>query len=154
MNITSYKILISNLPVKQQCFTTKRTTWETAESQFEWLNTLNENLFGNKQTLTISQQDIFETADLRELIIKTTYWGYTGGMRGNHFVNILRQIGLIEDTLKNLKQIAKPTTEDFNQLMTIFKDVKGLGLSTYSKLLYFSQITFNDTPCLFRPKSY
>ena len=32
--------------------------------------------------------DIFETTDLRELIIKTIYWGYTGGMRGNHFVNI------------------------------------------------------------------
>lgn len=148
MNIDNYKILISNLPVRQQSFTTKRTTWLKAENEITWLKQLNDNLFGDKSTIAISRQDIFETADLRETIIKTIYWGYTGGMRGNHFVNILKHIDLIEKTLKNLKQSYKPTTEDFNKLTTIFKGVTGLGLSTYSKLLYFLQLTFNDNPCL------
>lgn len=148
MNIDSYKILISNLAVRQQCFTTKRTTWKKAENQIEWLKKKNEQLFGDNKTLTISRQDIFETTELRELIIKTIYWGYTGGMRGNHFINILKHIDLIENSFKKLTHIAKPTTDDFNQLTASFKNVAGLGLSTYSKLLYFLQLTFNGNPCL------
>lgn len=148
MNIKSYKILISNLPVRQQCFTTKRTTWNKAENEIDWLKNLNDKLFDNKQTLTISRQDIFETIDLRELILKSIYWGYTSGMRGNNFVNILKHIDLVESTFKSLKQKNRPTTQDFNILTKTFKDVTGLGLSTYSKLLYFLNLTFNNNPCL------
>lgn len=148
MNIESYKILISNLPVRQQCFTTKRTTWLKAENEISWLKQLNDNLFGSKSTLTISRQDIFETIDLRKIIIKTFYWGYTGGMRGNHFVNILKHIDIIENTFEKLRQTNRLTTEDFFDLTKTFKGVTGLGLSTYSKLLYFLKLTFNDNPCL------
>jgi hypothetical protein len=148
MNITEYKSLISNLPVRQQSFTTKRTTWEKAENQIEWLRKLNDNLFNDKKILAISRQDIFETTNLRELIIKTIYWGYTGGMRGNHFINILKHIDLLEDTFSKLKQNKNPTSSDFNKLSQTFKNISGLGLSTYSKLLYFLQITFNENPCL------
>ncbi|WP_354361848.1 hypothetical protein [Pedobacter sp. UYP30] len=148
MKINNYKILISNLPVKQQSFKTKRTTWNKAESQIEWLKKLNEGIFHNKPTLTISRQDIFETKDLIEKIVKTIYWGYPYGMRGNHFVDILKHIDLIESAFKKLKQTDRPTTEDFNNLTITLKSVKGLGLSTYSKLLYFFKLTFNDNPCL------
>lgn len=143
-----YKILITNLPVRQQSFTTKRTTWEKAESQIEWLTALNNNLFSDNKTLTLSRQDIFDTTNLRELIIKTIYWGYTRGMRGNHFVNILKHIDLLEDTFAKLKQKAKLTSDDFDQLTQIFKNIAGLGHSTYSKLLYFLQLSFNENPCL------
>jgi len=96
--------------------------------------------------LTISRQDIFETNEIREKIIKTIYWGYTAGMRGNHFVNILKHIDTIENTLLSLRQKSNPTTADFYSLTETFKNVSGLGLSTYSKLLYFFKITFNDNP--------
>jgi hypothetical protein len=148
MNIDRYKILISNLPVRQQCFTTKRKTWLKAENEISWLKQLNNNLFGDKSTLTISRQDIFETKNPREIIIKTIYWGYTAGMRGNHFVNILKHIDAIENALLSLRQKLNPTTTDFNDLTATFKNVTGLGLSTYSKLLYFFKISFNDNPCL------
>jgi len=148
MNIESYKILISNLPVKQQCFTTKRTTWNKAENEFDWLKNLNNKLFGDQKTLTISRQDIFETKDPRKKIIKTIYWGYTAGMRGNHFINILKHIDTIENSLLRLIQNINPTTSDFAELTANFKNVAGLGLSTYSKLLYFFKIKFNDNFCL------
>ncbi len=97
MDIDNYRILISNLPVRQQCFTTKRTTWVKAEKEIDWLKDLNNKLFDNKDTLNISRQDIFNTKkSIRELILKTIYWGYTSGMRGNHFVNILKNISTIE----------------------------------------------------------
>ena len=148
MNIDNYKILISNLPVRQQSFRTKRTTWNKAETQIDWLKKLNDKIFGDKPTLTISRQDIFETTEPKEVIIKTIYWGYPSGMRGNHFVNILKHIDLIENTLLRLKQTIKPTTTEFNELTATFKNVKGLGLSTYSKLLYFFKLKFNSNPCL------
>lgn len=148
MNIESYKILISNLPVRQQCFTTKRTTWNKAENEIEWLKNFNDMLFGDKKSLTISRQDIFDTKEPREIIIKTIYWGYNAGMRGNHFVNILKYIDTIENTLLSLKQKSNSTTTDFNSLAETFKNVSGLGLSTYSKLLYFFKITFNGNACL------
>lgn len=148
MNIESYKILISNLPVRQQCFTTKRTTWTKAESEIKWLKNLNDKLFGDNKTLTISRQDIFETNEPREQIIKTIYWGYTAGMRGNHFLNILKNIDTIENVLRTLRDKTNPTTTDFNDLTLTFKNVAGLGLSTYSKLLYFFKISFNGNPCL------
>lgn len=148
MNIDRYKILISNLPVRQQCFTTKRTTWTKAENEIHWLNNLNDKLFADNKTLTISRQDIFETNEPREKIIKTIYWGYTAGMRGNHFINILKNIDTIENVLQTLREKPNSTTKDFNDLTLTFKNVAGLGLSTYSKLLYFFKIAFNDNPCL------
>lgn len=147
MDIESYKILISNLPVKQQCFTTKRTTWKAAESD-QWLKNLNDKLFGDNKTLTISRQDIFDTNESREAIIKTIYWGYPAGMRSNHFVNILKRINTIENVLRKLKDKTNPSTLEFDDLKSTFKNVEGLGLSTYSKLLYFFQISFNNNPCL------
>lgn len=148
MNIHNFKLLISNLPVGQQCFTTKRTTWTKAENEIQWLKNLNDKLFGDNETLTISRQDIFETNKPRHVIIKTIYWGYTAGMRGNHFINILKHIDTIENVLWTLREKPNPTTEDFNELTLTFRNVAGLGLSTYSKLLYFFKISFNHNPCL------
>ena len=148
MSIEEYKTLISNLPVRQQCFTTKRTTWISAENEIDWLKNLNDKLFGDQATLSISRQDIFETKEPREKIIKTIYWGYNAGMRGNHFVNILKYIIDVEKVLLKLKQNANPTTIEYFELTEFFNEIAGLGLSTYSKLLYFFQIEFNSNPCL------
>jgi hypothetical protein len=149
MSIDNYKILISNLPVRQQCFTTKRETWRNAEKEIDWLADFNNKLFDNQKTLNISRQDIFDTKDsTRELILKTIYWGYTSGMRGNHFVNIMKHISTLEMTFKNLIAKSNFTANDFNELTKIFEDISGLGLSTYSKFLYFLGIKFNDNLCL------
>src|ERR1700757_991312 len=104
MNIDNHKVLIANLPVRQQSFTTKQTTWLNAEAEVDWLSDFNHRLFGGKESLTISRQDIFNSNDsIRELIVMTIYWGYPRGMRGNNFVNILRNIEMLELTLANIK---------------------------------------------------
>lgn len=71
-------------------------------------------------------------------------------MRGKHFVNIIKNIEKIESAFRRLIQTKRLTIEDFNSLKETFKGtgVIGLGLSTYSKLLYFLKINFNDNPCL------
>jgi hypothetical protein len=145
MQIEHFRSLILNLPVKQQSFTTKRSTWFKAENELKEINNV---LFGDQLTLTNSRYDILETIDLKELIIKTIYWGYPNGMRGNNFVNIINQIDLIIKEINKLKEIQNPTSEDFKNLSLKFKTISGLGLSTYSKILYFSKIKFDNNPCL------
>ena len=147
MNILDYAQLIKNLPVRQQALTTKRITWQKAEENNVWLKNLNDELFENNNFLTLSRQDIFNTNDIRKIIIKTIYWGYTRGMRGNNFQNILNNIDLLEKTLIDLKSKSEIEKIEFIDL-NIFKKIKGLGLSTYSKLLYFFGINFNKLPCL------
>ena len=153
MKIINYKALISDLPVRQQSFVTKRSTWLKAEKEIDWLTSMNDKIFENQKILNISRQDVFNTTNsMRELILKTIYWGYTGGMRGNHFVNILRTIPTIENVLENLKNKCNPSTNDFKDLAITLKSIPGLGLSTYTKLLYFLEIQFNNNPCLILDK--
>ena len=151
MSIEDYKTLISVLPVGQQSFTTKRSTWRKAENskEIKWLADMNQKLFDNRDELTISRQDIFDTKNsIRELTLKTIYWGYEGGMRGNHFVNILEKILKLETTFEELKGKENLTSSDFDNLTKTLKGISGIGLSTYSKLLYFLKIKFNNNPCL------
>ena len=148
MDIVNYKVLISNLPVRQQCFGTKRMTWKKAEGKIVWLKQLNDKLFGGEEALFISRQDIFDTTNLRKKILKTIYWGYTSGMRGNHFVDLLRDMEQIERNLDRLLNTSNPTISNLDGLIHAFKNIKGLGLSTYSKLLYFTGIAFEEYPSL------
>jgi hypothetical protein len=149
MNIENYKTLVLNLPVRQECITTKRSTWLRGEKEIDWLKDLNGKLFAGQETLNISRQDIFNSKNaIREPIIKTIYWGYPYGMRGNHFVNILSEIQTLETVLIDLKSKENLTNSDFDDLFKELKKIPGLGLSTYSKLLYFLEIKFNNNPCL------
>ncbi len=180
MNISTYKDLIVHLPVREQCFTTKRTTWQwvnegknkeekqkiNLEEKFSWLKKYNETWFTKNnalstkkaevQTFTISRQDIFNCNNstcLKEFILKTIYWGYSSGTRGYHFIDILSEIDKIESILNKLKnknnlKENNLNKDDFEDAAKEFKAIKGLGLSTYSKLLYFLDIKFNNCPCL------
>jgi hypothetical protein len=73
-------------------------------------------------------------------------------MRGNHFNDILQNIQTLENALNEIRNIPTPTTTDFNKLANSFAGIRGLGLSTYSKLLYFSGIKFNGHACLILDK--
>ena len=148
MNIENYINLIVSLPVMQQCFTTKRATWNKSERGNPQLKKLNDKIFGDAETITISRKEIFDTKEPQEKIIKIIYWGYPHGMRGNHFMNIVKQIILISDLLMTLNENTNPTSVEFKELRGELKKIQGLWLSTYSKLLYFFQIHFDKYPCL------
>lgn len=152
MDIYKYKLLISNLPVKAQSFSTKRKTWEKAENKNEWLKKYNNNLFNHEESISISRMDVFDTIDIKELIIKTIYWGYSNGMRGNNFIHILENIDKLVVIFRNLKNKPKLYTDDFIIFVKKIKGVKGIGLSTYSKILYFLRIKFDNSNCFILDK--
>lgn len=138
------------MPVQEHCVTTNRTieNWLQGEQEYQWLMDMNNNLFDEHGFITLSRQDIFNTTSLKEIIIKTIYWGYTGGMRGNHFMNILNNIDELEGYLEEATQKEEFNSDDFVELSVSFNDLSGLGLSTYSKLLYFLNLEINGNPSL------
>lgn len=148
MEIKHYKSLISSLPVREQSFLTKRSTWKKAEKEIESLERINNHIFGKSSSLSVSRKDIFNKTDIKEKIILSIYWGYPRGMRGNHFINLIKQVDDIVKTLKKLLSKKLPDANDFHEMIKSFDDIDGLGLSTYSKILYFNNISFNRNPCL------
>jgi hypothetical protein len=106
--------LIANLPVRQQCFTTRRGTWQNFENQIPWLMAINERLFEENISVNISRNDIFNTENVREKIIKTIYWGYPRGMRGNNFRNIVNQIDIIQAAVIAALENHNRTAQDFS----------------------------------------
>ncbi|MEJ8803421.1 8-oxoguanine DNA glycosylase OGG fold protein [Pontibacter sp. H249] len=149
MTLDTYQPLLQSLPVLHQSFTTKRSNWTNAEKQITWLQELNDQLFQNHPSLELSRQDLFShTGSTREMIVKVIYWGYPKGMRGNHFVNILMGMPILEAALDNIKVKSSPDDSDYESLVKSFDSVPGLGMSTFSKILYFMKITFNGNPSL------
>ena len=151
MTLENYKHLIQNLPVRQQSFTTKRDNkkWQFAENEFQWLKDFNDSYFTNGE-LKISRQDIFNIENSpREKILKTIFWGYPNGMQGHKsFAGILSNIDKIEAILSDLQNSNDLALDDLKKAQIGFKPISGLGLSTYSKLLYFFDIKINNKPCL------
>jgi hypothetical protein len=56
--------------VHQQSFSTKWNTWERADEENTWLKNLNDSLFSGRENLMISCNDIFETIEIKERIVK------------------------------------------------------------------------------------
>jgi hypothetical protein len=149
MNIGDFQILIKNLPVRKQSGRTSREIWRPFEESYPWLETLNNNIFQGLSIVTLSREDVFNSAgNIREFIIKTILWGYLRGMRGNYFNDILNNIELIESYLFQLSQKKNLSNLEFNDAVKFFAEIRGLGLSTYSKLLYFLKIKICDYPAL------
>lgn len=146
--IKKYASLIEQLPVRNIAFQTKRTTWESDDiPNPNWLIKRNEELFKNGQ-LQVSRHDVFNNnQDIEKLILLTYFWGYSNGTRGNFF-KMLPYIDTLKNALIALKRIDNPTTNDFRNFLTSIKNIKGLGISTYTKFLYFLEIKINGYECL------
>ena len=137
------------MPVKKQASTSKRSTWEKYGAEFPFLNDLIDYVFDHRAVVEISRQDLFELAEkqmFREIIFSTILWGYPAGMRGLHFQNILRNISAIENALTTCFN-----NKNINNWETHYRSVSlidGLGLSTYTKFLYFLKIRVESYPAL------
>jgi len=156
MFLETFQPLIKNLPVRDQCFTTNRSNakWQLAEIDNEKFQSLNSNLFSNKSELTISRRDIFEINSepekIFEFIIKVIYWGYPKGMQGNNFSKVIEQknIEKLSSILSQFQKQKVVAKQDYFHLIQEFKQINGISLSTYSKFLYFLNLTIDGLPCL------
>jgi len=127
MKVADYKELINLLPEEQHSFTIKKSNWERYFSESFGPLILSQFTSDN---IEISRHDIFQSSSLDEVIIKTILWGYPSGMRGNYFAQIMHNL----NELKAFLKYARQGIVDW-KLHNI--QIPGLGLSTYSKLLFF-----------------
>ena len=163
MKLSDFKNLIHVLHVKYQSETIIRRkhegklTWiEDAEKFYKTnkdsnnLCELNDKIFKSEEAITISRQDIFDTKNTEELILKVLYWGYPYGMRGKHFDKILCDFSKLKKNMEELilaKDILN-TNRSLEDYIENIENITGLGLSTFSKLLYFFEIKYDNYPCL------
>lgn len=140
-----YKELIKSMPVNEHAFTTRKSTWEKFTDAPS--SKIISEIFGQSEDVEISRTDLFNYAkesNLKKLIIATILWGYPAGMRGNHFKNISQKLDVLEECLKEAKNGIKNWETHYAKT----KSIRGLGLSTYTKLLYFCGAKVENIPCV------
>lgn len=134
------------MPVYSHAFTTQKKTWEKFIQQDTSLSEIFSRIFCEEQKKEISRDELFQLAkkpDLKEFIIATILWGYPAGMRGNNFSEIIKNLNALEKCLVE----AKKSINDWDKHYENVRAIEGIGLSTYSKLLYFCEAKVNNIPC-------
>lgn len=142
-----YIQLIKNLPEYQHSFTTSKEIWEIyKKSGFPNMQVI-QNIFGSKGNIEISRGELFkiaESKDYKRYIISIILWGYSSGMRGQNFGKIIKALDVITELLIESESGISDWKENYKKV----KNIDGLGLSTYSKLLYFLKIKVEGYPSL------
>ncbi len=174
-SIKKYEEIIKSIPVRNHSVIVRKENWIkndslhtrlTKNNQFQnnnddLLNTL-KAIFENAQNgqngqIEISREDIFKEKDREKKLIMVLLWGYPTGGRGNNIADILYSrnelIPRISDFIENNEK--KINSKVFKNLFyTQNKNgekgekIKGIGLSTMSKILYFFEIKIDNNPCL------
>lgn len=137
--LNAYKDLILAMPVKEQAFTTKRTTWvKKIDSK------ILDEIFKGKSELKISRENVLTNCPLNIFIYYVIMWGYPRGMRGQaNDAEIFKNINLISEIINKPKRNSLKE-EDWESIRKSLSGIKGLGISTISKLLYFRTFKFGD----------
>lgn len=171
-SIKKYEEIIKSIPVRNHSVIVRKENWIkndslhtrfTKDNQFQnnnddLLNTL-KTIFENAQNgkIEISREDIFKEKDFEKKLIMVLLWGYPTGGRGTNIADILYSrnelIPRISDFIENHKKMIN--RKDFKNLFYTQnkngkkgKKIKGIGLSTMSKILYFFEIKIDNNPCL------
>lgn len=131
-SLNKYRNLIAEMPVDEQAFTTKKSTWESKVEKH-----ILDRLFDGRENLTISRANLFSKCPIDDFIHLVVFWGYPRGMRGHRNESkIFQEIPRLSELLNNSLR-GKQTEESLSGLLTELNKVSGLGISTISKLLYF-----------------
>jgi len=142
-----FKSLIQAMPLQEQAFTIKQSNWVKYMDNNSFVSDVLSRIFNEADTIQISRGDLFKMAhndDMAIFIVATILWGYPRGMRGNHFQTITDEIETLISILQEAKKGISNWLEHYKQV----EEIKGLGLSTYSKLLYFLEADIEGNKAL------
>lgn len=136
LELKDYKTVIQHLPVLEQAFQIKAVNWKKFLNNYQY-----DKLFKDNDCITINRLDIFNTQEQELFVLKILLWGYPRGMRGNNFLWITKSIEKIVEILSDGRA-------DLLTMQNSFSNIAGLGLSTYSKFLYFKKYAFGEYSAL------
>lgn len=143
-----FRDLIANMPVREQAFTSKKETWEKYIPELAGIDDLIVEIFGHNKSVEISRHDLFTLAEdrkIKKFVFATVIWGYPAGMRGHHFQSLFHSINHIEE---NLISCCGKNIENWKEHYKSVALIEGLGLSTYTKFLYFLKVTIERLSAL------
>jgi thermostable 8-oxoguanine DNA glycosylase len=141
MRIISFAEVIKQLPEDQHSFSIKKTNWNNIKEVVKF--------FDKNDSMNISRSDLFELGESseevsKEFIIKVLMWGYPTGGRGKNIQNALAKIDDISQYLTS----SKKNNINEEDLINGIKLIRGIGLSTLSKFLYFLKIEMKEYPTI------
>ncbi|ADL27088.1 conserved hypothetical protein [Fibrobacter succinogenes subsp. succinogenes S85] len=142
-SIQNYKQLIQSLPVKNQSAHIKKKSW--ARISYKGKTKIEQIVF-KKDDIEISRKDILDESNADFKIIKTLMWGYPTGGRNNNIQKSLEHFILLQKILSKAEN-KNLSLNEANSLLNELDNIKGLGPSTWSKLLYFFNISFCNQKC-------
>jgi len=90
------------MPLLNHSFTIKKENWTIKKENWfnQYLQKLIDNIFNNKDTITLNRYDLLNSnKSIGEFVLKTLMWGYPTKGRGNNIDNLLEK-----KTLKNLQR--------------------------------------------------
>ena len=133
VSIFEYKDFIRSFPYKKQSFLIERKNW--GEITFQHLEKIF-STYGNGEMVRLNREKLFEdTESTEEFIFKVLLWGYPTRGRGNNMEKLLEKENLEE--LKITLEKYKNNNVSTEELVEDVSKIKGLGISTVSKFLYF-----------------
>ena len=147
MRLNSYRCLIANLPFLRHASTSRIETWQ---NQVHPIPHCLAEIFGANPTVTFSRADLFWMAGattVQKFVYGVILWGYPNGMRGNNFPNLVESMPLLVDLIGNIRNAGNQIPVWDNH-WEIAAEINGLGLVTYSKILYFINARANGNRCL------
>ncbi len=130
--------LIAAMPTEYQSFTAKRISKNWA-SILQWQDRAGRamrRVWGNREAIELCRADVKSLAQANDLdcfVMATLIWGYPRGMRSDHAVNICHQLPDLVKLLSKAKKGIKNWRRHFEKV----GNINGLGISTYTKFLYF-----------------
>ncbi len=140
MRLVDFVPLISNMPVGNQAFASKSSTWSPYDQGQDLAGAALRSVFGGSNEVFLSRSDLRMLAlkdELAEFIIATAIWAYPGGMRGHNFASLVYHL---RDLSQLLKLARSEPISDWLSHYDRVKPIKGVGLSTYTKLLHFLSV--------------
>ncbi len=130
--------LIKNMPVQEQACFSKREIWLRFAQNCKPLRQTLDRFDGDNELVVISRQDLFNLAKegiSAQFVYATMIWGYPRGLRGGRFHQIINNINAIVRKLRKLPK--NVTKKDWLKSFEALREIDGLGLSSWTKLLYF-----------------
>lgn len=142
--ISVYSKLIKELPVDEQSTTIKKEVWERIN--YKGKKEIENLIFLNSSEIEISRKQVKKENNLKKKIVMILMWGYPTGGRGNNIQNVLSKLNELVKIFSVYKDIDL-TLDEFTNLIEMFNKITGLGISTWTKFLYFFDISINSRKC-------
>lgn len=150
MNLFDFLPVMRHLDVANHREKISRNRWDNAEyhNAIPGFSQVFEDLFDGNPEIYISRGELLDQNNHCDIafLLKILMWGYPSGGIGHHGNTVhVRNILNERENINRILNLA--TTLNHDQIVEL-RAIPSLGLSTLSKVLYFTRKNFDKYPCL------